>query len=210
MDWLNAAVTALSGVGTTAGQGSANATNMKLQKEQEAFQERMANTAVQRQVADYRAAGLNPALAYNSGGAPSPTGSLTRVEDTVGKGISTALNTKQMLATLENTRLANVKLDHEITGVDQDNLNKQQQGTALTWQNRNLEREFGRDFTGKNQPFQLRQLQIRNLLDNAGLAKANAESGFYRSLPGRASNYINFGLSTANQAANLIKPFGGK
>jgi len=85
-----------------------NAQQIALSERQMEYQRQMSNSAYQRAMQDMRAAGLNPMLAYQQGGAGTPSGSQPpglNVPD-VGKGVSEGLQ-KGLASAIELRRVKN-------------------------------------------------------------------------------------------------------
>lgn len=100
------------GIGLLGSMSSAKKSSREAAKNR-AFQELMSSTAHQREVADLRAAGLNPILSAKLGGASSPAGSMPNIPDfgaAMAQGMNSALGWSKQPAEVANIEANTQKL----------------------------------------------------------------------------------------------------
>lgn len=174
----------------------ANAFSAKQAEKQMQFQRDMSNTAYQRSMADMKKAGLNPMLAYQQGGASTPSGAIgsvtaAKVENAITPAIATALEVR--------------RLAKEIKAVDsQTDLNN---ATALAQKNQAQLSATNAKVAEKNA--KVLDLQMPAIGSRAVVDTRQAE------MDNKLLNYDNVtkrvhqGLGMANSAKDLINPLKG-
>lgn len=102
----------LGGLGSLVGQAGSAYFSAKEAKRNRAFQERMSNTAHQREVRDLVKAGLNPLLSIRHAGASTPGGAMAQVPD-FSQSVTNSLAAKRLREDTMNMRTQRNLMRHQ-------------------------------------------------------------------------------------------------
>ncbi|AXL15137.1 DNA pilot protein [Microviridae sp.] len=170
------------GIGSATGSGISSAINIWENRKNRKWQEKMANTAHQRQVADMRAAGLNPMLSGMGGsGAPTPSNTAPTVENPLSNFTSDMANVAtasvaraQSKITKNDAKISDIQTEAITKGAKKSDLFSNIMGLkGLGFENESLAAMLGLQY-GADLPDYLRDMRVHK--DDPNKNSNSAES----------------------------------
>lgn len=181
------------------GAERSNRANRDMAREQMRFQERMSSTAAQRSVEDYRAAGLNPALAYDRT-ASSPGGASATIGDSIAAGVSSAQQMRVINQQLQQGK-ETIRLTQEQQAATRA-ANERDKAAATLSHRQAIEQARTTEFLHTLEPHQKRLQAAQAMFQEYQLPGAKNTANF-EDMMGR----MRPGLTSAKTLAEIIKMF---
>lgn len=222
----DAAPSIVTGFGNYVGAVNQNVASAQQAQKQMDFQAQQTGTSYQRVVADMKAAGLNPMLAYSQGGAASGGGAQAAQSNELGQGANSAWsaaqakqNIQQSAATIENIHADTNNKEQQTTNLQSENLYTLARTASEGTHNHELSQRVAKialenalasgtmdaNISSAKSLAQLRGYEATG--SKYSLSEKGAWSRFFDSPVGKAYPYVSKATEQSNSAANVFRKF---